>query len=126
MNRKGRRQTVFVCISATATGEIISMIIPAISQDDASKLFSEKYSHAPKEVHGPFYKKRTQVLETTRVLKFSDQTKKAIYNGWVVNAFMLKEPENQAYLVFVKREDSKSVPFPKGTIVVPISDLQFI
>lgn len=75
---------------------------------------------------GPFFKKRAQVLETTRELKFTNQTKKAIYDGWVVNAFVLKEPENQAYLVFIKREDGKAMPTPKGVITVPISDLRLI
>lgn len=80
----------------------------------------------PKEILGPFYKKRAQVIENTRSLKFSNQTKKAVYNDWMVNAFLLKEPENQAYLVFIKRVDDKKLPIPKGTITVPISDLRFI
>jgi len=77
-------------------------------------------------VLGPFFKKRAQVLENTRSLKFTNQNKKAIYNEWYVNAFMLKEPENQAYLVFIRRVDDKKLPPPKGTITVPISDLRFI
>jgi hypothetical protein len=66
------------------------------------------------------------VIENTRVLKFSNQTKKAIYNDWLVDAFLLQEPENQAYLVFIKRVDDKKLPSPKGTITVPITDLRFV
>lgn len=126
MSRKGARPTVFVCISMTSQGSLLSKIITADSQSIASELFEKEYSSAPKEILGPFYKKRTQVIENTRILKFSNQTKKAIYDNWVVNAFLLKEPENQAYLVFIKRTDDKKIPLPKGTITVPVSELKFI
>lgn len=126
MSRKGERQVFFVCVGITDVGELLTKVIPATSPDEASKYFSEKHSMTPKEILGPFYKKRAQVIENTRSLKFSNQTKKAIYNDWMVNAFLLKEPENQAYLVFIKRVDDKKLPLPKGTITVPISDLRFI
>jgi hypothetical protein len=126
MSRKGPRQLVFVCASISSAGELVTKIIPANSPDEATKLFTEQFSHAPKEVLGPFFKKRTQVIENTRVLKFTNQTKKAIYNDWIVNAFILTEPANQAYLVFLKRADDKKLPTPKGTITVPVSDLRFL
>ena len=124
MNRKGTRQIVFVCASV-ANNELFTKIIPAETQEEASKLFIAEFNHNPNQIMGPFYKKKTQVLEVTRVLKFSNLRKKAIYNDWIVDAHILKEPENQAYLVFIKRIDDKKVPFPKGTITVPISDLRF-
>lgn len=126
MSRKGARPIVFVCACVSSVGDLITKVIPANSPDEASKLFFEQYNVTPKEVMGPFYKKRAQVIENTRVLKFSNQTKKAIYSDWYVNAFLLKEPENQAYLVFIKRVDDKKVPSPKGTITVPVSELRFI
>lgn len=126
MSRRGSRPTVFVCASVSNAGELITKVITAPCTNDASQAFLELFGHLPKEVMGPFYKKRTQIIETTRVLKFSNQTKKAIYNDWLVNAFLLKEPENQAYLVFIKRVDDKKMPIPKGTITVPVSDLRFI
>ncbi len=125
MVRKGPRQTVFVCASI-AEGTLVTEIIPANSPSDATQKFTDKYSHAPLTVLGPFFKKRAQVIENTRTLQFTNQTKKAIYNDWVVNAFLLKEPVDQAYLVFIKRVDDKKIPTPKGTITVPISDLRFI
>lgn len=126
MSRKGARQIVFVCISVTSAGNLLSKIIPAESHSDAGILFEKEYACTANEILGPFYKKRTQVIENTRILKFSNQTKKAIYDNWVVNAFLLKEPENQAYLVFIKRTDDKKIPLPKGTITVPVSELKFI
>lgn len=127
MTRKGARQIVFVCASLSNTGELITKIIPAESQDEANKAFVNEFTVQPKEVLGPFYKKRTRVLESTRILKFSNETKQAVFNDWMVNAFLLKEPENHAYLVFIKRtDDNKSIPLPKGTNIVPISELRFL
>lgn len=126
MTRKGPRQLVFVCASIASNGDLITKIIPAASPVEATQMFTDQFSIAPKEVLGPFFKKRAQVLETTRELKFTNQNRKAIYNDWVVTAFMLREPADQAYLVFIKRVDDKKLPTPKGTITVPVSDLRFI
>ena len=125
MNKKGARQIVFVCSAISPNGDLLSKIIPASTIEEASNLFFEQQNISAKEVLGPFYKKRVGVLENTRVIKFSNETKKAIYNDWLVNAMLLKFPENQAYLIFIKRVDDKKVPPPKGTIIVPISELRF-
>ena len=126
MSRRLTRPIFFVCATVTEQRDLIVKMVPANSQQEAMDLFGKEFSVSPQEVLGPFYKKRMQILETTRTLKFSSQTKKALYNGWIVNAFMLKEPIDQAYLVFVKREDGKKLPSPKGTITVPVSELRFI
>jgi hypothetical protein len=123
--RRGARQTVFVCVAISDNNELITHIIAAEDPKAASELFLQQTSHQPKEVLGPFFKKRAQVIENTRVLKFTTQQKRATYMGWIVDAFMLQEPENQAYLVFIRRVDDKKLPPPKGTITVPISDLRF-
>lgn len=125
-HRTGRRQTVFVCTAISEASELLTRVIAAASPKEAADLFEQELSLSPQEVLGPFFKKKVQVIESTRVLKFAGKTARAIYNDWVVDAFFLAEPENQAYLVFIKRNDGKSLPFPKGTIVVPISDLRII
>lgn len=124
--RRGARQTVFVCVGISDINELITRVIAAETPKEATDLFVEQTAFQPKEVLGPFYKKKTQVIESTRVLKFSNQTRRATYNDWLVDAFLLQEPENQAYLVFIKRVDDKSLPPPKGTITVPVSDLRFV
>lgn len=125
MNIKNTRQVVFVCIGLNSDNKILSKIVNADTPDQASSLFLEQENIKAQEVLGPFYKKRTRVIENTRQLKFSNESKKAIYDDWLVTAMLLKEPENQAYLIFIKRTDDKKVPPPKGTVVVPISDLRF-
>jgi hypothetical protein len=127
MNRRGPRPVVFVCIgSHENAGDFVSKVIQAVSQDEAASLFFEITSLKAKTVHGPFRPKRAQVIENTRTLKFSDRKQeKALYNEWEVNVLFLKEPENHAYLLFIKRVDGKKQPAPKGTIVVPLSDLRF-
>ena len=126
MSKRLARPIYFVCASVSGQGDLIVKTIASSSPKEAMDSFEKEFSLAPQEVLGPFYKKRTQILETTRTLKFSNQNRKAIYNGWIVNAFMLKEPADQAFLIFVKREDGKKLPLPKGTITAPLSDLRFI
>ena len=124
MNKKGPREVVFVC-AAIKNGELISKTITASCQNDALKFFNTEFQVNAEQVYGPFHKKRSQVIEKTRELKFANETRKAIYNEWYVNAYILKEPENQAFLVFTKRTDGKKMPSPKGTITVPISELRY-
>lgn len=126
MSRRTARPIFFVCAAVSGTGDLVTKLIESTSPGEASQKFEDENSLKPQEVMGPFYKKRTQIIENTRVLKFSNETKSAIYNDWIVNAIMLKEPENHAYLVFIRRADDKKLPHPKGTITVPVSDLRFI
>lgn len=126
MARRGPQQIIFICIGISDVGELLSKEIAAASQADAASLFLKESGVHAKNIHGPFYKKRTQVLETTRSLKFTNVVKKAEYNGWLVNAIMLSEPANQAYLIFLSKNDGTNAPKPKGTIVVPISNLRII
>jgi hypothetical protein len=123
--RKGAREIVFVC-SAIVENTLTNKIIAAASPDEAADSFFKEFGMRPQESLGPFYKKRTQVLETTRTLKLTNQSKKAVYNEWIVTAFILEEPVNYAYLVFLKRTDNKKVPAPKGVVIVPISNLRFV
>lgn len=126
MSRRHAREIVFVCSSVSSKGDLVSQIIPGKTPAEASALFLEQNHLDAQMVFGPFYKKKTQVLETTRSLQFSNpEFKKAEYNGWLVNAFSLTEPPSHAYLIFLKRLDDKRIPMPKGTIIAPISDLRF-
>lgn len=125
MNRKGARPLIFVCVSVS-NGELITKMISATSKTEAIDSFKKDFGHSAQEVLGPFLKKRVQIVETAREFKFSNQNKKAIYGDWIVNAWLLDDPENEAYLIFMKRVDGKNVPLPKGIITVPISDLRFI
>lgn len=124
MIRKGARPIFFVCAAVSDTNELVMKTIQASSPKEAASLFSETTGFKAKDISGPFMKKRAQVIENTRTLKFSDKTQSAIYNNWIVDAFFLKEPENHAYLVFIKRIDNLKQPSPKGTIIVPIADLR--
>ena len=126
MSKRGPRPVVFVCIAGNGN-VFVSKVIQATSQDEAARLFLEQTNLEMKTIHGPFRPKRAQVIENTRTLRFSDKKQqKAIYNDWEVNVLFLKEPEDNAYLIFLKRVDGKKVPSPKGTIIVPISDLRFL
>jgi hypothetical protein len=123
MSRRTARQIFFVCVGLN-DGELITKIISSTSPGEASQLFLQEFECQPQDVLGPFYKKKTQILETTRQLKFANEVKKMMYNDWIVNAFFLKEPVDQAYLVFIGRVDGKKLPHPKGIITVPVADLK--
>lgn len=121
-----KQARIFVC-SSISDNKLISKIIPASSVGEAGKLFLDQYFIDAQEILGPFHKVKAQILESTRVLKFADNKPyKAVYNDWLVNAFMLSEPIDYAYLVFIKRLDDKKIPFPKGTITANIHDLRII
>jgi len=129
MSKRGPRPVHFVCIGSDPdkAPDFVSKSIQAASQDEAASFFFEQTGIKAKVIHGPYRPKRAQVIENTRTLKFSDKPQqKAIYNDWEVNVLFLKEPENHAYLLLIKRVDGKKQPTPKGTIVVPVSDLRFI
>ena len=124
--RRHSRPIYFVCCAVSPDGDLIAKNIQATALSDVIEIFKKEFTIAPQQSFGPFYKKRTQVLENTRELKFTNECKKAEYNGWMVNAFFLKMPEDQAYLVFVKRMDGKKIPIPKGAITVPVSELRIL
>lgn len=125
MSKRRTRQIFFVCSAVSESNQLLSELVPASSVEEATKLFFEKCNQKAQSVFGPFYKKKTQVLENTMSIVFSTLKKKAEYNGWQVLATVLKHPENHAFLLFNKRIDGKILPKPQGTIVVPIHDLRF-
>lgn len=121
------KQNVFVCVGLSYDYNIISKVIEAETIEDASIIYEKNYNIKPQNILGPFTKKRSQVSEVTSVIKFSsDKFSKAIYNDWAVNAFVLDDPINHAYLVFTHHLYNKKQAIPKGTVVVPISQLRFI
>jgi len=126
MSRRGTRQLYYVCAAISTAGDLIFKVIPSASPGEAIESFTKDFSIAPQEISGPFTKKKTQILETTRKLVLTSQNKKAIYRDWIVTAWILKEPADQAYLVFHNRTDSKKLPKPQGVITAPLTDLRFI
>ncbi len=126
MARRGSRPIIFVCSDISITGDLISESVIASSQNEAISIFKGKYGQSPKSILGPFYHKKKQILENTRALKFTNEVKKAEYEGWIVNAMMLADPPNHAFLVFLGRIDGKKINIPTGTIVVPCSNLRLI
>lgn len=125
MNKVGVRKTVFVCANIV-NNNLLTKVIQAETSEEASKIFNQEFMINPKEILGPFYKKRIKAVEQVRTLKFSNETKKALYNNWIVNAMLLKEPEDHAFLIFIKSNDDQKRSFPKGTVIVHISELRYI
>lgn len=123
MSRKGPRPIVFVC-SAVLDTKLVSHTITAALSTEAASLFETTYKVKPESIHGPFYHKRIGVLDNTRNIQFNGQSEVTTYNGWIVNALHLKDPENCAYLLFNHRADNKKMPKPIGTFIVKLDDLR--
>jgi hypothetical protein len=120
------REVFFVC-SVILDSDLISQALSAKCEQEAKEIFKEKFLIEPKIILGPFYKKRVKKIVTQQSnLEFNNSKFKiAYYNNWVVHAFMLKQPEDHAYLLFIKRLDNKNILPPKGTIIVNINELKF-
>ena len=125
MIRKSKRQIFYVC-SAIKNENLISETLPAFSMEEAGKVFNDQFGIMPKTILGPFLKKRTAPLKPETTIKFDGKPRQAMYEGWLVNAFELKTPENSAFLLFIKRLDNQKKPIPKGKVIVPTHELRFI
>lgn len=122
---KQKRDTFFVC-SAILHGEIIQRTIEAVDFSTARKSFEDNEKIFPTVITGPFFKKRGLDQECFQNLKFTGTSKKAIFEGWEVNAQLLLEPKNTAYLFFKRRIDGKNVSQPDGHVIVDVNNLRFI
>lgn len=123
--RQKARAIVYVC-SAVKEGKLISSMIETKTMDDSYVFFEKENGIKPQVVLGPFYKKRTSVLDKNCEIKFKpDQSKRAIYNGWYVTAMILSSPAESAYLFYDRRVDGQKIPKPNLTIV-NTKDLQDI
>ena len=123
------RKSCFVC-SAMAQGVIITKTYDASSAEEASSLFTSEVGFNPNNIEGPFYKKKARVPRNIKPKKvemiFGTETKKAHYKNYLVNAFMLNDPIDHAYVVIIKSLDESNKTKKQGTIIVPISELNFI
>ena len=120
-----RRQQVFVC-SSIKDGQLISETIEAASSEEAADSFAKIHKFVATDILGPLLKKKNCTLKKQKKpLQFTNVSKKAIYDNWSVNAFFLVEPNDYAFLVFIKRVDGKKVSKPTGVITVPIKELIF-
>ena len=125
MFRRSKRKILFVC-AAVHNSELIFESIEASSLEEASSAFKTKYGTDPSKILGPFIKKKVFQPQSTTNLKFDGDPKKAMFNGWLVNAFFLKEPANSAFLIFIKKIDKETKQNYKGTIIVPINEIRLI
>jgi hypothetical protein len=122
-----RKRSIYFVLSAAIDGVLASKTIEADLLSDAIELFEKEFSVKPQQTFGPFYKKRTRVpMKATKISLSKNSVKEAEYNGWQVNAFLLDDPKDHAYLVFIRRLDNSNTQKPSGHFTVPISELRFL
>jgi hypothetical protein len=126
-NKGGRhRATYFVLSAISHNNELISENIEAKLLNEAVDIFEKKFSISPERTYGPFYKKRARIFAKMEEMVFTKRIK-AIYNGWLVDAWLQENLKNQALLVFIKRVDGTKMQKPQEkNLVVPTSELQII
>lgn len=118
-----KRVSTYVC-SAINSNDLISEMIQASSDEEASLLFVSKYNIKPAIIHGPFRKKKI-FIDNNQEIKFLKEKRKAIYKDWSVTAIKLELPVNSYYLLFNNKIDGKKSTFPKGNTIVKESELEF-
>ena len=77
-------------------------------------------------IYGPYYKKKVYEYRYLDNIKFNGKSFKCKFKGWLVNAFMLNDPKDHAYLLFSKKIDDNGWEEPKNKIVVDIELLETI
>lgn len=77
-------------------------------------------------LYGPYYKKKVYEYKYINNAVFSGKTMKCKFKGWLVNAFILKEPKDHAYLLFSKKIEENGWDEPKNKIVVELDLLEKI
>jgi len=113
------KQIFFVLVDKDCSKEI-----EASTKKEALIKFQSKDNNVI--VYGPFYKKKVYEYRYLDNVIFSGKSIKCKFKGWIVNAFLLKDPEDHAYLLFSKKIDENGWEEPKNKIVVDISLLEKI
>ena len=115
--RRKARSVIYVC-SAIKENNLISKMIESSSVEESYSIFEKDNGIKPQVVLGPFFKKKTGILNKNFDIKFKfGQNKQGIYNGWHVTAMPLLNPEDSVYLLYNKRIDGQKVQKPQAMVV---------
>lgn len=122
MQRKSKIIT-FVC-SAIKNNILLSKMIDAPTVEDSCFIFEKEFEIKPHIVYGPFYKKKTGILNKNFDIKFKfGPNKHGIHNGWHITAMPLINPPDSAYLLYNKRVDGQRLAKPNA-IVIKMKEIQ--
>lgn len=120
----GSQRSMFFVCSAIRDQELISQTIKAMTQKESDKLFEKQFGILPQISIGPFY--RARIRPDIQKIVFTGQSRVAIYDDWVVNALLVKEPENCAFLLFERRVDGKKITSKPSDTIVKLDELREI
>jgi hypothetical protein len=126
MYNRSKKKNIFVCSAINNNLELISKYFEADSESDASKLFEKEFNFLPKIILGPFTKKKVLEVSQEKTINFSNPSKKAIYNQWIVNAFEIKENDKECFIIYVKPVDNIKKQKINNTCIIPTSELTYI
>lgn len=121
--RRKARIIIYVC-SAIKENILISKMVEAQTLEGSYVIFETENGIKPQMVLGPFYKKKSNVLEKNTSLRFKfGQNMQGNYNGWLITAMPLLSPPDSAYVLFNKKIDGSRATKPNA-MVVKIKDIQ--
>lgn len=115
--RRRIRQIIFVC-SVIKDNALVSKMVESLTIEDSCILFEKEFGVKPQTVFGPFYQKKSSVLEKNVDIKFKiGPNKQGIYNGWFVTVMPLENPPDSGYLLYNKQADGHKELKPLPTVV---------
>lgn len=123
--RRKARPIIYVC-NAIKDNVLISKMIDCQTVEDSVRIFETENGIKPQTVYGPFYKKKTNVLDKDFDIRFMfGQNKQGVYNGWTVTMMPLLSPTGCVYVLYNKRIDGQKIRKPKAC-VVKLNEIQDI
>ena len=84
----------------------------------SNAMTEKEFQIKPQSILGPFYRKKTGILDKNADIKFKfGENKQGIYNGWHITALPLVSPESSVYVLYNKRIDGQKIQKPKSAVV---------
>lgn len=111
-----KRPIIFVC-NSIINNRLVSESIQSSSVENAAIAFQKQFGQKAERIDGPFYRKTKRYSKAPQKVQFASVSQVAIFDGWIVNALHLKEPEDSAFLLFDRRLDGEKAAKPKVSVV---------
>ena len=121
-----RKKVFFVCSAIDKNKNLLSKAIEAESNKDAEILFEKDCGLSPQTVLGPFFKKKELPIKQTSSINFQNSSRKAIYDGWFVNAFDIDDKKDFMFVIYLNTVNNEKKQRKNGVCIVPTSELKFI
>jgi len=116
------REIVFVCVAVKhndiADHQLHTRTIIANTVEDACIKYEQEFGFQPDEVFGPFYKKKSGMLNKNFDIKFAPKSKlTGTFNDWNITAMPLLNPPDSVYVIYDTKIDGTKTNKPSAMIM---------